>query len=186
MIGNILAGVYGEVAPFGDYESIATVTVGSGGAADISFTSIPSTFQHLQIRGMGRSSAAGTGINGILAQLNGDTGSNYARHNLVGNGSSASSTAASTTTFMVTGLAPNDGETANRFGVFVCDILDYKDTNKNTTIRTLIGIDLNGSGEVRLTSGLWANTAAITSIKLYPETGNFVQNSTIALYGIKG
>ena len=36
----------------GDFESIATVTVGGGGAASIEFTSIPGTYQHLQIRGI--------------------------------------------------------------------------------------------------------------------------------------
>jgi hypothetical protein len=42
-----------RLAAVGDFESIATVSVGSGGAADVEFTSIPATYTHLQIRGIG-------------------------------------------------------------------------------------------------------------------------------------
>jgi hypothetical protein len=170
----------------GDYESIATVTVGSGGAADVTFTSIASTWQHLQIRGIARDTQAATGLAGLLLQFNSDTGSNYARHNLIGNGSAASASATSSTTFIVIGQNPKNNETAGRFGAFVCDILDYKDTNKYKTVRSLLGSDLNGSGEVRLSSGLWQNTAAVTSIKIYSENENLAQHSSFALYGIKG
>ena len=183
LIPGILASRF---TPQGDFESIATVTVGSGGAANVEFTSIPGTYQHLQIRAIGRNTTAATGLDGVFAQFNSDTGSNYARHNLIGNGTSASASATTSTTVMVFGQIPKNNETADRFGVFVCDILDYANTNKYTTTRSLLGTDLNGSGEVRLTSGLWQNSAAVTSIKLTCETNNFAQYSHFALYGIKG
>jgi hypothetical protein len=76
--------------------------------------------------------------------------------------------------------------TANIFGVGISDILDYANTNKHKTIRSISGHDQNGSGFVFLFSANWRNTNAITSIKLFPAAGSFAQNSTIALYGIKG
>jgi hypothetical protein len=179
VIGNILAGVYGDLAPQGDYESIATVTVGSGGSASISFTSIPSTYQHLQIRAIGKGATAGG--RQILFQLNGDTGSNYNSHHIYGDGASAVAQAKGTGT--------NGWVTywdSSQFGAAVMDILDYANTNKNKTTRTLGGYDANGSGFALLRSGLWMNTAAITSILLFTDSGNFTQHSSFALYGIKG
>ena len=183
MIGNILGGAMGKVAPQGDFESIATVTVGSGGASTIDFTSIPSTFQHLQIRAMARNT---TGTADALYQFNGDTGSNYAWHLLVGNGSSAQAYAGtSTTNFRGAGYTVYVASSTIN-GVGVTDILDYKDTNKFKTTRTLLGSDTNGGGELQFWSGLWRSTSAITSIKITPSTGSFAQYSHFALYGIKG
>jgi hypothetical protein len=76
---------------------------------------------------------------------------------------------------------------SNIFGSFVCDILDYRDTNKFKTIRTIGGFDNNGSGVVSLRSGVYRSTNAITSIKLFNNPGNnFAQYSSCALYGVKG
>jgi hypothetical protein len=74
---------------------------------------------------------------------------------------------------------------ANTFGTFILDILDYKDTNKYKTARSLDGSDANGSGEISLRSGSWRNTAAITSITLTPTGTGIAQYSSFALYGIK-
>jgi hypothetical protein len=64
------------------------------------------------------------------------------------------------------------------------DILDYKDTNKYKTVRDLSGLDANGSGGVEFGSGLWMNTAAINTLKVY-AIGNLVQYTQFALYGVK-
>jgi hypothetical protein len=174
-------------AAVGDYESIASVTVGSGGASNITFSSIPSTYQHLQIRGIARSTTSGTGGDWVYCQLNTDTGSNYALHRLWGDGSSAQAGASTSQTEIRTGVAARNGNTSGIMAISVTDILDYTNTNKNKTTRALIGYDTNGGpGESILYSGLWMNTAAITSIKLYPEINNFAQYSSFALYGIKG
>lgn len=160
------------------YESISTTTVGSGGATDITFSSIPSTYKHLQIRGIMRMSS---NADGPTMRFNNDTTtSNYRMHYLQGNGSAASAgTIANNFYDPIT--MPNG---ANIFGGFVIDILDYTDTNKYTTIRTLEGFDANGSGYVTFTSGLWMSTSAITSIKMAGTT--IQQYSQAALYGIKG
>ena len=158
------------------FESIATVTVGSGGASSSSFTSIPSTYKHLQIRWISRSS--GSAYNPTV-QFNSDAGSNYAMHYLSGNGSSASAGNIINTNNILLGSINN---TANIFAAGVIDILDYADTNKFKTLRELQGADYNGSGTIDLWSGLWRSTAAISTINL-----NFAstQYSSFALYGIK-
>jgi hypothetical protein len=74
----------------------------------------------------------------------------------------------------------------NMFGAGVIDILDYADTNKYKTCRLLGGQDLNGGGRVYSMSSNWQKTAAITQIDLSFETGNCMQYSSFALYGIKG
>jgi hypothetical protein len=77
--------------------------------------------------------------------------------------------------------------TANAFGVSVVDILDYADTNKFKTFRSLAGQDQNNtSGRIALVSGLYRSTSAITTLDLNLESGLWGQYSSIALYGIKG
>jgi len=168
-----------------DYYSIATTTVGSGGASSITFSSIPSTYTHLQIRAISRSTISGSG-DGTYVQLNGDTGGNYAYHILIGTGSSVVSVNATSYTYMYNGDTPGSTSTAGMFGVFVVDLLDYTNTNKYKTIRTLNGNDQNGSGSVRFVSGLWQNTAVVSSITVNSFNGaGFAQYTQFALYGVK-
>ena len=175
ILGILDSGGAAAGAP-GSYESIATVTVGSGGAANIEFTSIPSTYTHLQIRGIGLITSAG----GFTVQFNSDTGSNYSWHQLYGEGSIAQSNSGATQTFMYMAYG---GGSATAPNALVTDILDYANTNKYKTLRSLSGNDLNGSGGIQFWSGNWRSTSAITSIKV---TASFNQYSQLALYGIKG
>jgi hypothetical protein len=169
----------------GDYESIATVTVGSGGAANVEFTSIAADWTHLQIRAISKDTTAGTGIELLYLQFNSDTGNNYATHRLEGNGTSASAGANTTTSAIRTGVNTQANSTSI-FAATIIDILDYANTNKYTTTRSLTGADKNGSGEVAIRSGVWMNTNAVTSIKLTSNVANLAQYSHFALYGIKG
>ena len=171
---------------FTSYESIATVSVGSGGVADVTFNSIPATYTHLQIRGIGRSNRAAN-FDTLRLQANSDTASNYATHGLYGDGSSAASFAEVPQAFMQFYRIGGANAGANTFGAICIDILDYANTNKFKTARSIGGADNNGSGEIYLVSGLWRSTSAITSLKLSPGVGtNFLQYSQFALYGIKG
>ncbi len=174
-------------APSGAYDSIATVTVGGAGAATIDFTSIPSTYKHLQIRGIGRTARAAVD-DGLYIRFNSDSGGNYVAHSLVGNGTTASSFLATsvTDTEIETYWMPGNNASASIFGTAVMDILDYADTNKYTVLRSLGGNDRNGSGYLGLASGLWKNTAAVTSITLIAGNSTWLQYSSFALYGIKG
>jgi hypothetical protein len=160
---------------------IASVTVGAGGTTTVTFSSIPQTFTHLQIRGILFSATAGANF---AAQFNGDTGANYKGHYLYGSGSAATSGVSSNTS----GISVGYVSTANAsYGdAFIFDILDYTNTNKYKTCRDLDGRDANGAGHIELFSGVWLNTAAITSITI-ASTGapTAAQYSTFQLYGIQ-
>jgi hypothetical protein len=187
MIGAILAGVYGDVAPLGDFESIATSIVGAGGASSVTFSSIPTSFQHLQLRIIGRSNFAATSENIYVTFNNVTTGSLYAQHQLVGDGSSASASASINQDRIFPSLVTGSTAGSNTFGASVIDILDYANTNKFKTTRTLTGNDNNGNGFMVMRSGLFRSTDAITRIDLSPgATYSFAQHTHIALYGIKG
>lgn len=166
------------------FESIETVTVGSGGAASISFTSIPQTYTHLQIRGITRSPDASY----INAQFNTDTGNNYSNHAIYAEPGTVVGQANANASHFQISRSNYFASASTMFGATVCDILDYANTNKNTTTRALSGNDTNGTagGVMFFTSGNWRNTAAVTSILIYPTSGNFSQYTQFALYGIKG
>ena len=169
------------------YESIATVTVGSGGSSTVTFSSIPGTYAHLQVRYVARSGRARTANGSLYIQLNG----NYltASHRLFGT-TTASADAASGGLDNGGGqlFVPGSTAAASIFGPGVIDILDYASTNKTKVYRALNGDDLNGEGYAAISSGLWNSTSAITSITFGSVDGgtNIPQYSTFALYGIKG
>ena len=169
-----------------DYQSISTATVTSGGTASITFSSIPTTFTHLQIRMMGRIEYAAT-VDWVLIRLNSDSTSNYSTHYLYGDGSTPTATAATSVSYGLTGVLPGSSATASIFGVSVVDILDYGSTAKNKTIRALWGSDLNGSGRTGLQSSLYfTNTNAVSTITLTPSSAaNFSEFSKFSLYGVK-
>ena len=114
----------------GSYASIATVTVGSGGQASASFTSIPSEYKHLQIRILGRSNRADSNDQ-IGIQFNSDTGNNYGSHGLWGDGGGSATAAllnypagAITLPWIAA-----DSNGSNVFGSSVIDILDVQNAN---------------------------------------------------------
>ena len=190
---NQIAAIHGTgvAASTNSYESIQTVTVGSGGSSSIDFTSIPSTYKHLQIRAITRNTGAFAGTLDNWMRFNSDSGSNYSFHSLLGDGSAAAAgSGTSQTRVRMPDQSPGASSTSNTFGAAVIDILDYTSTNKNKTVRALYGANDNTTNsEFRsyLVSGLWyATPAAITSITILPETATFAQYSSFALYGIKG
>lgn len=165
-------------APEGAYDALATVTVPSGGVASVTFSGIPSTYKHLQLRTMWKLS---TGTN-LIANYNGSGAGNYKTHLLGGDGSSAYAG--------VTSVSPNavglGYAGASTISATIADILDYTDTNKYTTTRYLMGDDRNGAGDVEFGSALWLNTAAINQIVIAGQSGATIQEfSQFALYGIK-
>lgn len=168
--------------PIGAYDSIATAS-GTGSSGTITFSSIPSTYTHLQIRGISRNSYPSSQTN---VRFNSDTGSNYSNHMFYGEGNAAyAAQNASQTFFRFYGLSYSS-LTAGIMSGHIIDILDYANTNKYKTARTLGGFDANGSGEQGLFSGLWMSTTAVTSIDLIATSGNWTTDTRFALYGIKG
>ncbi len=163
-------------APSGAYDSIATAN-GTGASGVITFSSIPSTYKHLQIRVIGLQASAAD----VFIKINANNGVGH--HYLQGQGASAG--------------AGFDTSTANgsSFGtiswnsthptVNVCDFLDYTDTNKYKTVKWLGGYDANGSGRIWLGSVLFETTSAISSIT-FTSASSYTTTSQFALYGIKG
>ena len=192
--GIIASSMVGAV---GDYESISTVTVGSGGSSSITFSSIPSTYAHLQLRGISRSTGSATyGTNDvILLRLNSDSGTNYSSHYVVGGdgtgGTAVFAGAAAGQTYFNMGWNASNSSASNVFSASVTDLLDYSSTNKYKTLRMLEGYETNSSSNFGYNclwfgSGAWYNTTAISSITLTYSGSNFAQYSSFALYGIKG
>jgi hypothetical protein len=166
-------------APAGAFESIATAT-GNGSSGTITFSSIPGTYKHLQVRLQVIASGGG----GQSIRFNSDTGNNYARHNVGGNGSSVFAGGTASTNMITIG----DDSAATNLATMIVDIHDYASTTKNKTIRSFFGHDRNGAGSVYLYSGVWLNTGAVTSLSLGQGnfSGTFDTGTIASLYGIKG
>lgn len=181
---NLISAIHdsGAAASTNSYESIATTTVGAGGAATISFSSISGSYKHLQLRVLARSTAGGSAVTGMNCSINSSVNA-VRNHYLYGNGSTASAGAQVANQI---GWAIGTSQLASTFAVSIVDILDYANTNKNKTFRMLAGDDTNGAGDIALFSQLFDTTAAITTLTLSLNAGNFAQYSQAALYGIKG
>jgi hypothetical protein len=158
----------------GTFESIASAVVDASGATTITFSSIPSTYAHLQLRIMLPSS------NEPALRFNSDSSTSYSRHGVY--------TAASAVAAYGSADQTYDGISyiSTLASVMITDILDYANTNKYKTTRTLSGNeDTNATVAVR--SALWRNTSAINTITLTQiNSSNFPQYSFFALYGIRG
>ena len=188
---DMLAGntVWNPYSLTGSYDSLATATVPSGGASSIIFSGIPQTYTHLQLRAVLRDNSGTGGLAFIRSKVNADaTSGNYYGQYLYGSGSAASAAAtAGATNGLLCGFVANNTNTANTFCSSIIDILDYTNTNKYKTFRSLTGADFNDTnGGVALISGLYMSTTAISSIEITPDAGTgFVQYSSIGLFGVK-
>jgi hypothetical protein len=186
---GFLAGSGGEAGS--DFELIESVILGSA-QSSVTFSGLgtySSTYKHLQIRAACLFSATDSTIS---VRLNGDSGSNYAHHTLFGNGSSVTSNAFTSGNVMMIHYN-QDNNSTNEPGVVVADFLDVYSTTKNKTVRSLGG---TASGtyknQIRLNSGVWMNTASVTSLSVshgISFTGwanaNFRAGTRISLYGVK-
>jgi len=165
------------------YEAIATVTVGSGGAANIEFTSIPATYTDLLILASVRS----TGGNGTCnVYFNNDTtDANYDSRRLLGDGSSASSGNQPDLPYFL--YANASTMTSNTFASNCLYIPNYAGSNYKSISLDVVMENNATLAYSFLVAGIWNSTSAITSIKLDPASGseNFTQYSTATLYGIK-
>ena len=188
ILGIMASSMQGAV---GNFESISTVNVGVAGSATITFSSIPSTYKHLQIRFLAATTRLIYGFDAMNLQMNGDTGANYAYHRVEGNGSTAGAAGVASANNILLGDRTIGAAMPNVYGTGVLDILDYANTSKYKTTRNLNGVDNNGTYDgtyfpyIALASGLWQSTSAITSLTFTPNNGIFKQYSSFALYGIK-
>jgi hypothetical protein len=190
--------IFGAAGEINSYESIQTVNISSN-TDIITFSSIPSTYKHLQLRAITRSAYSSTSVGASQYRilLNNDTGANYSFHSLTGNGASAFVNAGTSQTQII---ADQPWSNPGGFGAgtivspVIIDILDYQNTNKNKTVRMYQAFNANSTSTnqfITLRSGAWYSTSAVTSIVLDATTGPFsdgpfAANTQWALYGIKG
>jgi hypothetical protein len=182
---GILSAAGAGVGVAGDYELIETSILTSS-ASSVTFSNLgtySSTYKHLQIRAVARSTRSGETDSIMAARINGVT-SGYFVHELQGNGSSVNSSASTSQTSMRIGIVTAANSTANAYGATVIDILDPYSTTKNKTFRALTG--QTNLDRIRLSSGSLALTNSTTEITLLDQFANFVAGSRFSLYGLKG
>jgi hypothetical protein len=161
----------------------STITVGSGGAATIDFTSIPATYTDLIVKTSLRCNNSGADM-GIIISFNG-IGTSYADLAAYGNGTAAGSVGSSGVAGVYWFYANGNTATANTFSNGEFYIPNYAGSN-NKSVSMDSATENNATGNLMLlASGLWSNSAAINRITLTPNTNSFMQYSTVTLYGIK-
>lgn len=188
ILGTIASQITGRLAT-NSFESIQTISVGAGGSATIDFTSIPQTYKHLQIRGIGRDGRSGAGANTVKLNFNGDTSAAYNYHEFGSDGAAVTATALTANTFGIAGDNISPPAASTNMGLYLININDYASTNKYKSVFMTGGYvyDATPSGELVIWTNSWASNSAITRITLTPNTGvSFTQYSHFALYGIKG
>jgi hypothetical protein len=166
---------------------IGSVTVGSGGASEITFSSIPSTYTHLSVKLSGRLSQSGT-YDGFNVKFN-NTTSNWISWTMSGTGSAVSA-GSETTTYGSRFLGINiDGSTANTFGSIDIFIPNYASSKYKSVSADSVTENNATAAFARFGAAVWSDTAAITSLTLfnqdYTPSNAFMQYSTAYLYGIK-
>ena len=172
------------------YELIERITL-STATSTVTFSSIPSTYKHLQVRMVSRDSNADSNINSLYMNFNGVTGTSYSWHKIeaLGTGTPNANGVGSQGNMWIGGNTANN-YTSGIYAAHITDILDYANTNKYKIIRTLGGFDTNGTGtepgHITLTGGMYMSNDAITSISIFKSGQNQLAGSTFALYGIKG
>jgi len=151
---------------------IATNTLVSA-TNSITFSSIPQVYTDLIL--------IHSNISGTTQQLrltfNGDSGSNYSTTELYGTGSTPGSGFGADETKINIGFF-NSSAVSNS----IINFQNYRNTN---AFKTLVGRYNNPANQIAAVVGLWRNTAAITSITIVAQTGNFAIDSSFTLYGIK-
>jgi hypothetical protein len=166
------------------HQKIQTVTVGSGGAANIEFTSIPATYTDLRIVISGRTTQGNVYGGGAL-QFNSDTGSNYRWKRLRADGSSAASDQANPATAITNWDMNGASATASVFSNIEIYIPNYRVATQKVVYVDYVGENNATEAHSGMVGGTWTNTSAITSIKIFSAGGNLVQYSSATLYGIK-
>jgi hypothetical protein len=161
------------------YEPIATTTLGTA-AATITFSSIPATYTDLRLTLLVNTTSVDA--RNLRYTFNSDTGTNYSVTRLEGNGTSALSSRATSAAYMQPTLNTTTSSTIPTF--YEMDVFSYAGSTNKTSLFSL-NADKNGSGASGKVVGLWRSTAAINTIGITLNTGNFAAGTTATLYGIK-
>ena len=165
------------------FTKIASVSVGSGGASSIDFTSIPSTYTDLCVKISARYDQSSD--NAVYLRFNSNSGANYSYRYLYGSGAAAASATASGDTRANAGIAVASSYTASTFSNSEIYVPNYAGSTNKSFSADNVQENNATTAFSTLVAGLWSQTTAITAVNLFPASGNFVQYSTAVLYGIK-
>jgi hypothetical protein len=188
ILGTIASQISGKLSNPA-YDSIATQTA-SGSSNVISFTGIPSTYKHLELRAVAKATRANGSSDGFWPRFNNTSADYYANimFSFGANSISGYGGGPTSSSWQVgTGIATN--VQANYFGFTIMRILDYTSNKwKSITLESITRTNNNTDyGEMVLGGGYWANTSALDRIDIYNEGNTNYQVGTVfALYGIKG
>lgn len=166
------------------YIKIASSTVGSGGTASVTFSSIPATYTDLVIKYSARASSGGSNFENIQVEFNGVGGTAYSDRAVFGTGSAASSAANTSVASTFLQYSVGGNATANTFSNGELYFPNYRSSAAKSYSADSVSENNATAAIAALNAGISTNTAAITSIKLTGNTSNFVQYSTFTLYGI--
>jgi hypothetical protein len=167
------------------YEHIATTTLGAS-ASVVEFAGLDTysaDYKHLQIRFSAKNTGSPTDVR---ITFNDVTTTSYARHMLRGEGTSLSSSNATSQAHITLDNAMKNSQSTGSFGAAIVDIIDAFSTSKNTTIKSLHGQSDDNGSAIALVSGLFNNTALINKISLRPSSSSFAIGSRFSVYGIRG
>jgi hypothetical protein len=171
------------------YELIASSTVGASPVTSVTFSSIPATYTDLLIKVSARSTNIGNNYDNYYLTINGTAGGTaYSDKILYAVGTSTGTFGHNGVTQMQIGATPNTAGTANTFSndeIYIPNYLssDYKSVSANGAVER--NTTTNGQTFISLVTGLWSSTSAITSLVLTPDATNWVQYSSVYLYGIE-
>lgn len=169
----------GSYVASSDYKLDETVVTSSVASVTFDVSSYVGSYNNLQIRFAGRSVRASL-ADDFRIRFNGST-STYSVHYLYGDGSNAYS-ASDPYNSMYIGTHPAASDTSTIFGVGIVDILDVFSSNKNKTLRALVGRRAN-TGSIMLASGAYLSTTPISSITIYAQNADIAAGSRFSLYG---
>jgi hypothetical protein len=189
LTGVIASGISGNLIGPSSFESISTVTL-SANTSTLTISSIPSNFQHLQLRCDVRGTTGAISGNYPDLRVNGDTGSNYTYsyvETYAPNSPDAIVTGSTGNLGQLYGpyFLNNDNHAAGYFASLFINIADYSSTNKYKTWQATGGWTDRSVARISSMAGHWMSNSAINSITLTPASGSWVTGSTFALYGIK-
>ena len=162
---------------------LGTTTVGAGGAASISFTSISSSYTDLCVYLNVRSTVASTS-DSISVYFNGTT-ANYYNKNLKGNGAALSQNSGDTAKGFMGYISGQTTASANNFSIVKLYIPNYGVALNKTMYAETAQEDNVTTAYTAFGALSWANTAAISTVSFSPGSGSFAQYSSANLYGIK-
>jgi hypothetical protein len=159
------------------------ITVGSGGASSVTFSSIPSTYTDLVVKISARDIATGISWDNLRLAFN-SISSGYSAKLLYGTSSTAASLSDTAGTYFNSMYIDSADQTANTFGNLEIYIPNYTSSNYKSVSWDGVIETNSAAALVYLGAGLLSNTAAISSMTFTPLTANFVQYSTFYLYGV--